>query len=223
MSGWPGQRQLTLARLAHRVSFCTKCRDFLQWDRLKGSRLSNSELFYHHPTGGALKDSAQNSCRFCLLLYEQLKQSRRPADETELPDRRIRLSVRYPNLECGRHKLHVSVEPADTQSAGLHDISKVDRNTVTRVIIQNDIGESIVPLVYRLMASTWAMYERLGQTSLWVVECEPISLKAYFRIDREISEDEFFAEALPFWSTELDLWQLEPGVHSRMASFQHPI
>jgi hypothetical protein len=205
------------------VSFCAKCCDFLQWDRLKGSRLSDTEFFYHHPTGGALKDSAQNSCRFCLLLYEQLKQSRRPDDETDLPDRRIKLSVRYPNLDGGRHQLRVSVEPADTQSAGLHDISKVDPNTVTRVIIQDDIGEFIVPCVYNLMAGRRADYEGLGYTSLWVVECEPISLKAYFKIDTEISEDEFFAEALPFWSIELDLWQLEPGMHCRRASFQHPI
>jgi hypothetical protein len=191
----------------YRYRLCQKCDDFLKWDKLRLRRVEENTFFHHYTKSSDLKASAAKRCHLCLLIYDHLLKSRRPEGETELPERQVRLTIKYPDFASGALFLNASIKPADLSTAGLHDLEQVDYHKVTKILLP-DFDEYI-----RDLFPLGAAMEVLDVETLVVVQDLASERAKYFQSGMEISADEFYALALPFHTCDLQLHTVFPGLH----------
>jgi hypothetical protein len=195
-------------------TLCEQCKSFLRWNPT-----SIDESFEHHATGTALKRSATRNCHLCIHLYRELMLSRRPLEESGLPDRQICLSFASPGhttLIDDSYYIRVRIVHDDIRAAGKHDFTErpdIPEAIVYKVSDSTLHGEDLNAVLREFEESRNRisfMSSRLKtKTSLLALNFGiGNALNRYFLNNLEVSEDEYFAAALPFYCAKLRLQPL---------------
>ncbi len=150
-------------------------------------------------------------------LYRELMLSRRPMEDSGLPDRQICLSIAAPGVltiidDC--FYLRVQVMHEDIETAGKHDLTEradvpehlelrvkgdeMDDAELNNVLTHfEEFRQKNNDINLHLNAKTWLLALNFGLGH---------ALNRYFLNGWEVSEDEYFAAALPYYSAKLRLW-----------------
>jgi hypothetical protein len=142
--------------------------------------------------------------------------SRRPVEDSGLPDRQICLSFAGPGvltITDDSFYLRVRLMPEDIKTAGKHDFTEradvperlelrvegheMDDDKLTNVLTHfEEVRQKNNDINLHLNAKTWLLALNFGLGHI---------LNRYFTNGREVSEDEYFAAALPYYSAKLRL------------------
>lgn len=142
--------------------------------------------------------------------------SRRPAEDSGLPDRQICLSFAAPGvltINDNSFYLRVQVMHEDIKTAGKHDFTeRADIPEVLELRVKGDStnGDEVTD-VFRQFEEVRKKRNEIGlhlktKTSLLALNFGlGHALNRYFLNSQEVSEDEYFAAALPYYSARLKL------------------
>jgi hypothetical protein len=173
---------------------CQLCEQFISPDVSDELKWGGAE-FMHYSTGTELKTSAQGRCHLCILLVQALENSRRPTTDTELPERQILLRYLAPTLEHEYFQIDVHVQPESVATAGKHD-----HGALTDVTTSQGYGQEFREAGPRIAAYCKSM---TGEDQLWISWIDDVP--TYFINTAEVSEDAYFAKALPYYHGSLVL------------------
>ena len=178
--------------------------------------------FPHVPKASELKRSAtSNNCGLCLLFHEALIESQRPEvekGEPELPDRQVYIEVRTPDLTWSSISLKVTIEPPSLAIAGNHDPDALPDYpcffgfTCTTFEAGIEAGYAIVDGGDFSRTPVWYL-SLLSEDEASADETEP--QKKYFFGKEEVSQDEYFAIASPYYVGFVDISSVDRKCHNR--------
>ena len=179
---------------------CSKFREWSLWTGQPTQETFRDAKFSHYSKGSELKESAENRCHLCMLFNEALQRSLRPEGEVELPDRPIHIAVELPSMTSQSLSLKITVEPASISTAGKHSIDIVPDYPCFFSIPCDDLEEG------RKGGEDLVDNGNFLQTPVWMLKPTKSDGKAaYFFGKDEISEDEFYAIAMPYHVGFVDL------------------
>jgi hypothetical protein len=188
-------------------TLCYTCESFRKWDvwndEAKRETFEGAR-FAHYASGSALEASADKRCHLCILLRQSLYQSRRPSEDDRLPDRQVYISVRLPDLLQSTLTLSVKIQPASLHSAGKHDLDEMPdspnyfslRNLRTKEELEKAF-EAVDSFPFDNQEALWY--------ATWAEKPDGEDDVVYCLGKKRISEDGYYALALPYYTGFIDL------------------
>ena len=187
---------------------CDLCRQFIVWSGIAAEKPPHRVEFLHHLSNTSLKESADSgNCILCAILYHSLLNSRRPAQDADLPDRHIRLGTLPPDDDTPGYRLLVEIISLNIETAGLHTFDfDILRSVCSNMIdARTAAGPATLFVEDRKRSLKNIGKHRSGcRNEVWGIML-PDGEKKFFRFTNEISADQYFATILPFYHVEIPM------------------